>query len=51
VFATVSSTIQEVDTETAQTIASHEEKKALFKEVNANRAERLLGKHNLRNLF
>lgn len=50
-FSIITGNIQDVDSDTVQTISIYEQKKALFKEVNANRAERILCKHNLRNLF
>lgn len=50
-FATVSSTIVEVTEETNQVVEDHEQKKAVFKQVNKERSERLIKKHQLHNLW
>eukprot|EP00347_Sterkiella_histriomuscorum_P005910 403354803 len=50
-FKMITSTLEEVESETNQTIQDYENKKAVFKETNQNRSERIIKKHNLRNLF
>ena len=50
-FSTVTQVIEEVDSETQRMVEEHQDKKALFKEVNEARSERHIVKHNIRNIF
>lgn len=50
-FSMVSTTIEEVDSQTQHVIEEHQNKKAVFKEVNQERSGKLIQKNNLRNLL
>jgi hypothetical protein len=50
-FALVSETVEEVQKETQKVIEEHQNKKAVFKQTNEVRSERIIKKNNLRNLF